>query len=179
MKLPSQSALLTACSVLALAACSPIFDWREVQAAEGDASGVLSVFPCRPDRHSRSIELSGSTVTMHMLSCSAGGSTFALSHVAGAEPAKLGVALQALRDAAARNVGAPPTVRGPAAVSGMTPQPLAQRLEFEGRRADGGPLRMQALFFAAGTDIHQATAVGTTLDADAVDTFFAGLRVPR
>jgi len=161
------------------AACSPTFDWREVQPAATESSSVASLFPCRPDRFTRSVALSGAQEQMHMLSCSAGGNTFALSHVTAADASQLGAALQALRDAAGRNVGVPPQVMGAATVVGMTPQPLAQRLQFEGRRADQSPIRLQALFFAAGLQVYQATVVGTALDADAADTFFGGLRVPR
>ena len=55
-----------------LGACSPTLDWRET-AAEG--SGVVAMFPCRPDRHARTLDLVGSKLKMEKLVCPAGGAT--------------------------------------------------------------------------------------------------------
>jgi hypothetical protein len=59
----------------------------------------------------------------------------------------------------------------------MTPNPAALRWRIEGRRADGTPLREQAGFFARGKRVYQATMVGASIDPDAADTFFTGLKL--
>ena len=60
-----------------LAACTPTYDWRETKAP---GAAVVAMFPCRPDRFSRPVQLAGARVQMLLLSCSAGDTTFALSH---------------------------------------------------------------------------------------------------
>ena len=59
-------ALTISLALASLSACSPTLDWRET-AAEG--SGVVALFPCRPDRHARTLELVGSKLKMEMLVC--------------------------------------------------------------------------------------------------------------
>ena len=69
-------------------------------------------------------------------------------------------------------------MKGPQGVPGATPNPLAQRMGWSGKRADGSTIAAQATFFTQGTQVYQATVVGTRLDVDAVDTFFSGLKLP-
>jgi hypothetical protein len=59
----------------------------------------------------------------------------------------------------------------------MTPHPLAARLSLEGRGTDGAAVHEQAVFFARGLRVYQATVVGPVLDAEAADTFFSGLKL--
>ena len=157
-------------------ACSPTFDWRETQPPD---AAVVALFPCKPDRFSRVVGLAGAPVKMLLVSCTAGGLTFALSHAELPAADRVGPALQALRDALAANTGAPLRVLSPMRVPGMTPQPLAERVLAEGRRPDGAALRVQAGFFCFGTRVYQASVVGSVADADTIDTFFSGLRLPR
>jgi hypothetical protein len=161
---------------LGLAACSPTLDWREVRAVEDAA---VALFPCKPDRLSRDVALAGAKVQMHLASCTVQGVTYALGHAAVAEPAQIGPALAAMRYAAGANIGGQPTVLGAFAVPGMTPHPLAEKLEISGRGPDGDPVREQAAFFTKGMRVYQATIVGAAIDPDAADTFFSGLELSR
>ncbi len=163
---------LVACS---LVACSPALDWRDVQPTD---SGAAALVPCKPDRFARMVTLAGTTVQMVLASCSAAGTTYALSHAELDDPAKVAAALSELRAAAARNIGGAPHDARPFTVSGMTPNPLAERLAIEGRRADGHAVHEQAAFFARGMRVYQATVVGERIDPEAADTFFAGLKLP-
>lgn len=160
--------------LLGLQACSPTYDWRETLPPD---AAVMALFPCKPDRFSRPVVLAGAPVQMLLVSCATGGTTFALTHVELADAASVGPALQSLREAAIGNVGGAATVVAPMKVPGMMPNALAERLQIEGRRPDGSVLRVQAGFFTAGMRVYQATAVGSTLDAEALDTFFSGLRL--
>ena len=165
---------LAASGTLWVAACSPTYDWRETQAPD---AAVTALFPCKPDRFSRPVMLTGAKVQMLLLSCTAGGTTFALAQVELPDAALVTQALRAMRQAAADNVAGIARVVAPLAVPGMTPNPLAERLRVDGRRPDGGSLQMQAGFFTFGTRVYQASAVGAALDADALETFFTGLRL--
>ena len=160
--------------VLSLVACSPALDWRDVQ-PEGSGAAVL--FPCKPDRFARTLTLAGTKVQMTLASCAAAGTTFALRHADLDDPAKLSAALGELRGAAAQNIGGAPHDATPFAPRGATPNPLAERVAIEGRRADGHAVRMQAAFFARGMRVYQASVVGEQVDAEAADTFFSGLKL--
>ena len=168
-------------AALAVTACSPAFDWRESRPADG----LGALFPCNPETHVRQVLLAGVSQAMRLASCSAGGSTFAVSQVDAQEPARLTPLLQALRDALTGNVAsaglaglAPSAPRvADANVAGATAHPLAQRLVLEGRRADGAAFQAQAQFFCKGLRVYQVTVIGTRLDPEAVDVFFSSLKL--
>lgn len=156
-------------------ACAPSLDWREFQA---EGSGIVATFPCKPDRHSRSVALAGQTVRMEMLVCSAGDVTFALSFADLADPGQVSATLAELQALATSNLGAARPDRAELAVPGMTPNPNAARLRLEATQANGTNLQEQAAFFAKGLRVYQATVLGKKVPAEAADTFFAGLRLP-
>lgn len=166
---------IAAVLVAALSGCAPALDWREFQA---EGSGIVATFPCKPDRHSRSVALSAQTVRMEMLVCSAGDVTFALSFADLSDPGQVGATLAELQALASSNLGAARADRTDAAVRGMTPNPNAARLRLEAMQANGASLQEQATFFAKGLRIYQATVLGKKVPAEAADTFFAGLRLP-
>lgn len=163
---------------LVVAACSPTFDWREARPADG-----LSVlFPCKPAQHTRQVALGGSPQPMSLSSCGAGDLTFAVSVVDAGEPAQVTALLQTLRTALVGNLSGavPAEARSEdAKVSGATPHPLAQRLMVRGRRTDGSAIEAQAQFFCRGTQVFQATVLGSRLDAQALDMFFSSLKFAR
>ncbi len=167
---PSLIALLAA---LCAAACSPALDWREF-VPEGSGIGVS--FPCRPDRHERSVELAGARLPMRMMVCSAADMTFAVSFVDVAEPARVGAVLTELRATAVRNVeGAAPQF-GPWPLAGTTPNDGAGRLSVRGHLPDGAPVQAHAAFFARGLRVYQATVLGAAPTPAAVETFLGGLK---
>jgi hypothetical protein len=165
---------LCAAACLALAACTPTLDWREVRPAGG---GVLALFPCRPLQDARTVPLAGAPAKVDLQSCQAAGATFALSFTDVQDPARVATTIEALRTAAAGNLGGTPVVAGAAAVSGMTPNPQAQRVRVDGRFPDGTAVREDLLFFVKGTVVYQATVLGARVDAAAVDSFFDGLKL--
>lgn len=173
MKFPA--ALPISLALAALGACSPALDWRET-AAEG--SGVVAMFPCRPDHHARTVELVGSKLKMEMLVCPAAGSTYALSFVDVPDPAWVNAALAELRVAALRNVQALPPELAPAQVAGMTPNAEAVRLSASGRLPDGIAVQAHLVFFAKGLRVYQGSVIGEKPAAEANEVFVAGFRFP-
>jgi hypothetical protein len=139
----------------------------------------MALFPCKPAGHVRRLALSGTTVEMALYACSAGDTTYAVGFADIAQPHQVEGALAELSAAAARNIGSTGSgVRSaPLQVGGMTPNPLARRLALSGQRTDGRHVEMQVGLFARGTRVFQATMVGTSLDVDAVETFFGALRL--
>ena len=158
-----------------LSACSPTLDWREVRPED---SRALALFPCKPSTDARMVSLAGARVRMVLASCRAGDATYALAFADVAEPAKVGPALAALRAASVANLGAAAQVIGPLKVEGMTPNPQAERVRFSGKFPNGDAVTQEAGLFAKGTGVYQATVMGQRVDVEAVDTFFAGLKLP-
>ncbi len=118
-------------------------------------------------------------MTLH--SCTAAGTTWAVSHVDVADPSKVGPALDALSTAVVSNVraaAAPNRTNEPFTVSGMTPNPRAVRLRAVGTRPDGSAVTVEAAVFAKGTRIFQATMLGGKPNTQSSQTFFASLRLP-
>jgi hypothetical protein len=92
------------------------------------------------------------------------------------DPARVGPALDELRRAAAANLGAGEGRPLVLAVPGATPYPQAARVALRGRLPDGREADEEVAVFARGTRVAQATALGTALPADGLDTFFGNLR---
>ncbi|CAN5840110.1 hypothetical protein BH11PSE8_BH11PSE8_14780 [soil metagenome] len=159
----------------ALTACSPTLDWRETQF---EGSGIVASFPCRPDRYARTVTVAGARGQMDMLTCAAGGATYALSFFDVADPAAVTPALTELRALAASNLGTVLPEAMPLDVKGMTANAQSTRLTLAGHLPDGAAVMESAAFFVKGLRIYQATALGAKLSPEALDTFFTSLKFP-
>ncbi|HET9646157.1 MAG TPA: hypothetical protein VFP68_23015 [Burkholderiaceae bacterium] len=168
--------VLALCSVLSCAACSPALDWREIRP---EGSGAIALFPCKPSREVRRVRLAGASIEMTVVACRAGGAMYALAFLDAGDPSKVGVALSALGDAAAANLDASSIQPLSVNVSGMTPHSQAHGVTLVGRLPDGRPVHERLALFAKGTRVFQATMLGERLDAEALDTFFNSLHVPK
>ena len=167
---------------LSLAACAPSLDWREVRL--GEPGGLQALFPCKPERHQRSLAVEGwpSPLTVQMWSCTAAGLTWAVSQTPAADAEAVPTLLaawprwtEANLQAAARQLPVARQVEvvalGPVSVPGMTPWPQAQgwRIRTERPDASGRPLPVEvsAWHFAHGLQVYQAAVwrTGTTTEA--------------
>jgi hypothetical protein len=162
---------LGACAV---SACTPSLNWRETRPAD---TSVSLLFPCKPDRFTRSLVLAGEKVQMALNSCAAGDVTYALSHAEFRDVAHVSAAVQAMQAAAAGNLGGSAAVVSPLAVPGMTPNPLTQRWAVNGKRPDGSAVQQQFGVFSGGLRVYQASVIGHTLDPVAAETFFSSLKL--
>ena len=160
----------------ALLACSPTLDWRELRP---EGSGIAMSFPCKPERRVRDVAVHGQPVHMDMLSCAAGGATYALTFADLPDPAAVAPALAELRARAAANIGAAPHGLDGLQVAGMTPNPQAGRVTLSGRLPDGTAVQVQAAFFVKGLRVYQASVVGTESGGEAAHTFLAALDLRR
>lgn len=159
--------------VLLLSACSPTFDWRE---ARFQGSAMVAMFPCRPDRHARAIELVGRRASMQMDACATGGATFAVSVVDLGDPALAAAAQQQLRTLAVANVRGDTPHAVPWRLAGTTPGTDAVRMSTRGRLPDGSAVIEHAAFFTQGLKVYQASVIGASPSPEALETFFAGLK---
>jgi hypothetical protein len=169
--------LVALAAALALAACSPVLDWRE---SHPEGSGAVMLFPCRPVRHDRTVRVADATLRWQLHSCAAGGATFSLAVADGAEPAQVTPLLAALRTEAVANLGGSATEQPPVAIAGATPNAQSALLRIVGRRPEGRPVVAHAAFFVKGLRLYQATVLADDEPAgsEALDTFFASIRLP-
>jgi len=169
------NAFVTVLLSAGLAGCSPALDWRDIRP---DGSGAVAQFPCKPDRHARTVPIAGQALRMEMLVCSADDLTFALSFVDVVQPERVGPVLEDLRALAVGNIGAQAPTVATARVPGMTPHASAVDLTAAGRLPNGSAVQQRSLLFSRGLRIYQASVVGGRLPPEATDTFFSALRLP-
>ncbi|XHS79003.1 hypothetical protein ACFJGW_03275 [Burkholderiaceae bacterium UC74_6] len=116
--------------LLAVSACSPAFDWREVRPPESDA--VLNL-PCKPEFQNRK---AGNGARMGLAHCKTGGFEFAFSWAELASPAEAPTATAQMREALGRQKGVRFEVRSQGArvyqlrVQGEKPVPEQVWLDF-------------------------------------------------
>lgn len=168
---------LSAVLLLALAACAPALDWREVRPGAGR---VLVWMPCKPDRVERSVPLPGGAPRpMQMLVCTAGGSTWAVSSVALDDPARVGPVLDGLRRLRAENLGGVEAASAPYAPAGASPQPAARRFQLRGQRPDGRPVAEESAVFALGLHVYHLAVLDGSPSAESREMFFERLQISR
>jgi hypothetical protein len=155
-----------------VAACSPTFNWREVKLPGGPGRAM---FPCRPSHEQRQVPLAGRTVALTILSCRTGDTMFALGVADVGQPGQVGAALEALKSAAASNIGGMPVPVQTLVVDGATPHPAAGAYRLQGRLPDGRAVQARLAVFAQGTRVFQATVFAERPPGEPADTFFAGL----
>lgn len=164
--------------LLWLAACTPTFNWRTVQA---DGGAVQALMPCKPDRAEREVPLGGPPAQMHMMSCDTGGLTFAVAWVDAGDAARAAPALAAWRRATLAAVRADPALADAAAAA--WPAVLARADAVQGLAAQGTDHRGQAIAVRAvhaaqGSRLVHAAIYGPSIPPEAAATFFEGLQLP-
>lgn len=164
-----------------------------------DASPLVALLPCKPDRATREQTVGGERVSLSMMGCPAAGSTFTLSRMVLKSPAKAPQVLAAWQTATLANLRpsdkaqadkteAVQPVTSAIKVKGASGWPAAVRMNVTGPAAGAGvaTLTGQVVWFAqlAGPDIvlYQAAIYGSRdakpLSAESTSTFFESLRLP-
>jgi hypothetical protein len=159
-----------------LASCAPALDWRE---SRPEGSGVVMLFPCRPEKQERMVRVGGAALRMQLHACRAAGSGFSLTVVDVADPAAVGPLLAALRAQAIANVNGAALPRPLPAIVGATPNDQSVLLRIDGKFPDGRPVVEHALFFVKGQRVYQATIIGEHEPPgnEWLENFFAAIRV--
>jgi hypothetical protein len=164
-------------ALLAVSACNPTFNWRELRL---DGTPLQALLPCKPESATRVVPLAGTPTELHMHSCEAGGLRFAVAWADVGDVAQVPVALAAWRSASLQAIRVvPPPVDDPSTQWGVTVAgaPAAQGVSAQGQDPQGQPVQTRAAYFAQGTQVYQAAVYGAKLSDEAVDGFFAGLRL--
>ncbi len=163
--------LLAACA-LAMVGCSPKFDWRSVDVADGAVTGVL---PARPQSETRAVDYEGHSLSLTMTMAQAGSVLFALGH-APLPPSMQDdpAAAQALARAVIRSFYDSLGVQVP----DPAPRP-GERFVIDGGAPDR-PIRLEGLVVTSTRDLLEAVVTAETdaFDRAPVQDFWMGLRMP-
>jgi hypothetical protein len=167
--------------MLLVVACSPTFNWRDTAL---DGAALRAQMPCKPERAERQVPLTASGTTLRLMSCEAGGLTFALAwatlDTADGVPAVLDTWQQAGWTSLRQSVVAPAV-----SPAGWTAWPVtvarAQHLRaWQGPGLDhqGRTVMAAQLYFAHGAVVYQAAVYGPSIDAATLAPFVEALRLP-
>jgi len=165
-------AVMAFAALTALAACNPTFNWRDVRP---DGTALSLLMPCKPDKAQKTVPLGGQPTELMLLSCDAGGATFAVavadvkdtSRIAGTLLQWQSATLANMKTALAR----PGTeVKVPGLANGGV------IVKATGQRANGQAVSSQAAYFAQGSQVFQAVIYADNISPDVADTFFSGLK---
>lgn len=165
-------ALASVAILLSSAACSPTWNWREVQ---GTDAPYAVLFPGKPSSMTRPVDLNGLTVNMSMTASEANEVTFAVGSAVVADPAQRQAALLAMQIAMVRNISGEIRRQQAVQLAGSIP---AIEIEAIGHGRNASEKVLLVARFASKDDrVYQAVAVGPQkkLSQDAIDTFFSSL----
>lgn len=178
----SWSRRLGALSALAVAACSPSLNWREVAVG----SEAVLLFPCKVEQRQRQgVPLDSVRYTMVQASCQAEGMTFAVTSLdlrsasPAADPPPPALVVERLARATAANIGGVLPPQAPASSTPSTAVGVDRRTRVEGRLAPDQPVTVEARIRVLGPWVIQAAVVGTRPDPQAVETFLDSLATRR
>ena len=159
---------------LALTACSPALNWREVRL---EPSALVAMLPCKPDQGSRSVTLAGQNLSMHMMGCEADSATFAVSY-ADLPDATQAAAVQAQwQTAMLGNMRATQNLQSPLNIKGVVGATGAVQLQAQGTQPDGRAVVAQGVWFIRGAQVFHAVMYAAKLNPEAADAFFTGFRL--
>ncbi|AMO22968.1 hypothetical protein GCM10027034_34870 [Ramlibacter solisilvae] len=163
-----------ALALLAVAACTPTFNWREVSVAPTPLKAVL---PCKPDKAERRLEITpGREVVVHALGCEAGHATFVVLYAELPQAGELGETLARWKGANLAASKAKAQSETPFQPAGALGLPQSVQVRAEGQRSDGSVVQSQSAYFARGTQAFQAVIYAPRITAEMSEPFFAGLR---
>jgi hypothetical protein len=150
-----------------LSACNPKFDWRDYRSSDAP---YAVLFPGKPATFSRSVDLDGQQVKMTMSAADIDGTMFAVGSAELPDPAKAQLAVQAMKTAMLRNIGA----------AGGKESTKDGAFDIEARGLNRGvPMLMHGRFLARGKRVYQVVVLGPERDfrQENVDTFMSSFKL--
>ena len=155
-----------------LAACNPTFNWRDTRP---DGTRLALLMPCKPDKAQRTVPMAHQPTELMLLSCDAGGATFAIAVADVKDASKVAATLAQWQSATLANMKAAPKASSAAfKLTGLASGTII--VKATGQRANGQAVSSQAAYFAQGSQVFQAVMYADKIAPDVADTFFSGLK---
>jgi hypothetical protein len=149
-------------------------NWRDVRL---DPTPIVALFPCKPERAARDVSMGDQTLSLNLLACDAGDAKFALAYADTRDADKIGPLLALWRTVTLANMRATAPADVPVNIKGVTAL-SANGVLANGARPDGSAVVLQAVWFASGTHIFQASIYSDVARPQVAETYFSGLRLP-
>lgn len=165
---------LISCScLLALTACTPKYDWREVHGT--DAQFVV-LMPAKPTTFARPIKLGDHQTTMTMMAAEVNGVTFAIGSATLPDAEQARRALPIMQMAMVNNINGKITSQKNAADRSTLEVDATGLSPAQGNKQ---PLRLVARFIARDKQVLQVMVIGPAkaMPQDALDTYFDGFKL--
>ena len=161
--------------VMFLWACAPQYNWRQTAVA---GTPLQTLFPCKPERAQRKMQLGAQVVDMGMTSCTVSGVSVAVGHAVLADPSGAGAVLLQWRQATLTTMRATEVRQSPFRLPHAMDVADSVSVRAIGTGPDARPLVLQAVWFASGKSAFVAMLYGPTIQSEVAETFFAALRLP-
>jgi hypothetical protein len=169
--------IFTATVVIALSACSPTYDWREVR---GTDAPYVVLLPAKPATHSRAINLDGVQLVMTMTGAEVNGVIFAIGNATLPARTAPQAALNAMKIGLVKNIGGTVRHEKYSLVAGNpVPSIEIEAVGAASGTAAGQPKILFARFTEKDRRIYQVIVVGqeNAVERDTVDTFFSSFKL--
>lgn len=164
---------------LALAGCSPQYNWRDYSS---DVAPYRVMFPDKPSTHTRSIDLDGLKVDMTMTAAEVNGAMFAVGTAEAPDAEHAEAALAAMKTALVKNIGA--TIKsekmGKASSSNGSASVHSAAIDIEASgQQKGQPMRLVGHFESRNKRFYQVVVMGKEKDLtrENVDMFMSSFKL--
>jgi hypothetical protein len=173
------TATITALACLALAACSPQFNWRDYSSQDAP---FRVMFPDKPSSHTRSIDLNGLKVPMTMTAAQVGGSTFAVGTAEAPDADQAEAALAAMKTALVKNIGATVTSEKAGATSAVSGAASSRSAAIDIRasgKQNGVAMTLVGHFESRNKRFYQVIVIGKEQDLskENIDMFMSSFKL--
>ena len=170
---------ITALACLSLAACSPTYNWRDYSSQDAP---FRAMFPDKPSSHTRSIDLNGLKVNMTMTAAQVEGSTFAVGTAEAPDADQAEAALQAMKTALVKNIGATVTSEKTgksSTASGATSSRSAAIDIHASGMQNGVPMTLVGHFESRNKRFYQVIVIGKqkNLSKENIDMFMSSFKL--
>lgn len=163
--------VFAALALTGLSACSPTFNWRDTRF---DNARLALLMPCKPDKAQRIVPMADQPTELNLLSCDAGGATFAVSVADVKDASKVAAVSAQWQRATLTHIKASPRVGTAVKVPGLASGGVM--VNALGQRANGQTISSQAVYFAQGSQVFQAVMYADKIAPEVADTFFSSLK---
>ncbi len=166
-------------AAVALAACSPKYNWRDYSSADAP---FRVMFPDKPSVHTRSVDVGGIKVDMTMTAAEIDGATFAVGSAAAPDADKAEAAVAAMKAVLVRNIGATITSekagKASSAAGSATSRSTSIDIDAKGVQK-GQPMRLVGHFESRDKRFYQVIVMGPAkaVQQDQVDMFMSSFKL--
>ncbi|MCC2961862.1 hypothetical protein LK540_15635 [Massilia sp. IC2-278] len=141
-----------------LAGCNPTYNWRDYSSPDAP---YRVMFPTKPASHTRSVDLDGVKVEMTMTAAEVEGVMFAVGTGVAEDAAGAQAAVDAMKTAMLRNIGATVQRESASAASNGDPASAHKSIDLEATGAgNGGPMQLTGHFESRGKRFYQVIVLG-------------------